>query len=113
MGRLGSMMSIFPPWGPRAKSTQRWKAGDKRNVTIAFNGMRVFQYVEDKQGMYINNTGSVTIPIVLPIQYLCDQIYLLTGEGKGLVLFSAKYSKYHLAGLLGGEGSSEAALQDP
>ena len=88
-GRLGSMMSIFPPWDQRTKSMQRWKAGDKYNITIVFNVMRVFQYVADKQGMHDSNTGSVTIPTVLPIQYLCDQIYLLAGEGKGLVLFSA------------------------
>ena len=71
--------------------------------------MRVYQYVSDKQGMYINNTGSITLPTVLPIQFLCDQIYLLTGQGKGLVLFSAKYSKFEIVGLLGGEGTNEAA----
>ena len=44
-GRLGSMLSIFPPWDPRAQSMQRWKAGDKYNITIVFNVMRVYQYV--------------------------------------------------------------------
>ena len=63
-----------------------------------------------KHGMYINNTGSITIPTVLPTQYLCGQIYLLTGHGKGLVLFSAKCSKFEIVGLLGGEGANEAAL---
>ena len=71
-GRLGSMMSIFPPWDPRAQSMQRWKAGEKYNITVALNVTRVFRYVEDKQGMSINNTGSVAIPTLLPIQYLCD-----------------------------------------
>ena len=51
-GRLGSMMSIFPPWDPRAQSMQRWKAGDKYSITIVFNVMRVYQYVSGKQGMY-------------------------------------------------------------
>ena len=61
------MMSIFPPWDPRAQSMQRWKAGDKYNITIVLNVMRVFQYVEDKHAMRVSNTGSVTIPTVLPI----------------------------------------------
>ena len=99
------MMSIFPPWDPRAKSMQRWRAGDKYNVTVVLNAQRVFSYTEDKQGMYINNTGSITIPSVLPIQLLCDQIYLITGEGQGFVLFSSKYSKFNVVGLLGGKGS--------
>ena len=63
--------------------------------------------------MSISNTGSVTIPTVLPIQYLCGQIYLPTGEGKGLVLFSDTYAKFQHVGLLGGEGSNEAAMQEP
>ena len=78
-GRLGSMMSIFPPWDPRAQSAQRWKAGGKYNITIVFNVMRVYQYASGKQGMYINNTGSITIPTVLPTQYLCDQNLLARG----------------------------------
>ena len=84
---------------------QRWRAGDKYNVTVVLNAQRVFSYTEDKQGMYINNTGSITIPSVLPIQLLCDQIYLITGEGQGFVLFSSKYSKFNVVGLLGGKGS--------
>ena len=60
--------------------------------------------------MHRNNAGSITIPTVLPIQYLCGQIYLLTGEGRDTVLFSAKYSKFETVGLLGGDGTSEAAL---
>ena len=84
-GRLGSVMSIFPPWGERARSMQRWKADDRYSEAIAMNAMRVCQYTEDKQGMCINNAGSITIPSVLPIQLLCGQTKLITGEGRGLV----------------------------
>ena len=44
-GRLGATMSIFPPWDPRAKSMQRWQAGDRYTVTIVLNAQRVYEYI--------------------------------------------------------------------
>ena len=55
-------------------------------------------------GTPVNNTGPITAPPVLPIQLLCGQIYLITGEGQGLVLFSTEHTKFHIVGLFGGQG---------
>ena len=67
---------------------QRWKAGQRYSITIVLNAKRVFHYTESRQGMYVNITGATTVPAVLPLQSLCDQINLVTDEGKGVVLFN-------------------------
>jgi hypothetical protein len=60
--------------------------------------------------MYINNSGSVTIPSVLPLQSLRDQIYLITGEGRGVVMYDIKNANFPVVGIPGGRGS---LLQGP
>ena len=104
------MFSIFPPWDQRARGMQRWKAGRRYNVTIVLSVPRTFAFTNSNQGMYINNSGSVTIPSVLPLQSVCGQICLIAGEGRGVVLQDIKYANFPVIGILGGRGS---LLQGP
>ena len=56
----------------------------------------------------MNNTGSI-VPAILPLQTLCDQIFLIPGDSNGVVLLHRRYAAYPVVRILGGQGGTEAA----
>lgn len=121
MKRIGTMLSLYPPWDPRARNMQRGGT-ETHDVRLVFNTRKMFAHFGWAQHhckIWLSEAGAC-IPCNLPIDTYCKQIVLLDlkmcakvaekgargdvtvdlGEKVGTTIFDVKFkeSSYKICG---------------